>query len=385
MKIGIITYWRGKSNYGQIVQHWALQTGLRNLGHKPFLIRFFHGYNHNIFKCWIKEYGIADLTRAFIALAKGNASPWLKYKHDRKRSFKAFRNKYLSVSDYKYYSLSQLQNCPPEADAYITGSDQVWSQLLSNKENEVYFLNFGNSEKLRIAYAPSFSMYLYPSELNSLLRDNLARFDYVSCREYDGVEICKKAGCDCAQKVLDPTFLLQKSDYIRLINQVAEIKFRNHLYIYSLNISDPAQIRWNELKTTMKDTQYIVTPSDGYCEGTELFENEVIYSYCTLPEWLANIFYSKLVVTPSFHGIALAIILEKDFIYVPLKGINANGNNRILDLLSELGLTDRILSDNKKYSDIISKPIDWSEIKLRLMPLKECSVSFLINSLNLKK
>jgi hypothetical protein len=38
-KIGIVTYWYSEDNYGQILQCYALQKFLKQLGHAPFLIR----------------------------------------------------------------------------------------------------------------------------------------------------------------------------------------------------------------------------------------------------------------------------------------------------------------------------------------------------------
>lgn len=40
MKIGIMTFWWSEDNYGQLLQCYALQEHLRDLGHEPFLIRY---------------------------------------------------------------------------------------------------------------------------------------------------------------------------------------------------------------------------------------------------------------------------------------------------------------------------------------------------------
>lgn len=381
MKIGITTYWRGTSNYGQIVQHWALQRTLVKMGHQPYLIRFYPGFNHGLLKRWLKEYKVVDYARAFLSLMKGNSKLLKREMHDRKRAFSKFRKENLYVSKRKYYRLADLQHCPPYADAYITGSDQIWSQLLSNRENEVYYLNFGLQDSLRIAYAPSFSMNEYPEDLLPNLCNNLCRFNSISCREYSGVDICHKAGFSRAKKVLDPTFLGGKEGYMELIKQAGNKYVKDYVFIYSLNISDPKEIHWDELKKICKDKQVVVTPSNGYFAGDELFGNEVEYSYGTIQEWLANIYYSSLVVTPSFHGVTLAIILEKAFVYTPLKGAYANGNNRILDLLTDLDLVDRMLSDGKRYAEVISQPIDWSHVEERLEVLRNESLDFLKNSL----
>lgn len=383
MKVGIVTYWRGTSNYGQIVQHWALQIALKKMGHTPFLIRFYPGYNHGLLKRWLKLSGIVDDIRAIIAFKNGDNRGLKKLLHDKKRAFHLFRNANLNVSKHKYYRLADLQANPPKADAYITGSDQVWSQLLSDKENEVYFLNFGDTNVRRIAYAPSFSMDEYPKDLVTKLQSNLSRFNSISCREYSGVDICKKAGFLKAQKVLDPTFLICKEDYEKLIKKVSvKGRMRSFVFIYSLNIASSHEIRWNELRGTLKDYSYIVTPSDGYFAGDELFDKDVVYSYGSIQDWLADIYNSSLVVTPSFHGVALSIILEKDFVYTPLEGYCAKGNNRIIDLLIDLKLTDRILTNERTYKDIINKPIDWEIVNNILSELRKSSVKFLVENLN---
>ena len=39
MKIGIITFWESEDNYGQVLQCFALQQQLIQMGHEPFLIK----------------------------------------------------------------------------------------------------------------------------------------------------------------------------------------------------------------------------------------------------------------------------------------------------------------------------------------------------------
>ena len=40
MKIGVITFWKSKDNYGEVLQCYALQKYLKSLGHDVFLIRY---------------------------------------------------------------------------------------------------------------------------------------------------------------------------------------------------------------------------------------------------------------------------------------------------------------------------------------------------------
>jgi hypothetical protein len=309
-----------------------------------------------------------------------DTAPIRRIYYDSQRQLTLFQKNYISVSQKKYYSLNDLQRNPPEADAYIVGSDQVWSRLLSDTENEVYYLNFGNNNIRRISYAPSFSMAEYPAELRGRLKDCLSRLDNISCREFTGVEICNNLGFKNVGKVLDPTFLVSKNDYVQLMGQTKP-RLDNFYFIYSLNIKTPSELSWENLKNKINEKNVIVTFADGYIPGDKIFGTSVVYSFSTLPEWLSNIFYSEMVITPSFHGIALSIILEKDFVYVPLKGKHSSGNSRVLELLESLELKNRILSEDNTYDDIASRAIDWGRVNELLSPMIARSKDFLYNSL----
>ena len=131
----------------------------------------------------------------------------------------------------------------------------------------------------------------------------------------------------------------------------------------------------------------ITTPSSGVYPAKELFD-EVTYSYCTIEEWLNNIAFSEVTVTTSFHGIVFCILLNKKFIYVPLKNKFKRANDRVTDLLEMLKLHDRIITDKLSFNKIIDTPIDWLEVNRILSQKRLDSLSFLNNALqspNLKK
>lgn len=389
MKIGIITFWESNDNYGQLLQCWALQQQLIKMGHEPFLIRYSMRNRIQLKKPigirLLKAILVYPLLKkVFVILHKRRERKVRKNmeQKNRMRDFDAFRRRYITCGTIIYNSLADLQQNPPEADCYITGSDQVWAQLLDNAENEVFFLNFGKTSVRRIAYAPSFSMVDYPNRLLTPLKNNLQRFDYLSVREMDGVKICRNAGRKVT-KVVDPTLLLSRQEYLPLL--LEQHHKTPYVYVYSLNISSPLEIRWEELSQLAKyqGKDMIVTTASGYIAGRELFEH-VNYAYATIPQWLTYIRYADIVVTSSFHGIVFCILLETPFVYVPLKGKYASGNNRIFDLLEDVGLEKRILTDEVSYPDIFSFPINWETVEYRLCQLREDSIYFLQDALHEK-
>ena len=379
-KTGVLTFWYGDSNYGQILQCYALQRVLEQLGCEPYVVRFV-GYG---------ESRLRKLVKQLLPFLRRKPSPT-----DRLRGFEAFRKRHFRMSPL-YTSIAQIRSCPPRYDAYIAGSDQIWKQSLRNPQQPAYFLDFGRPEVRRIAYAASFGMEHYPDGDKAQLKGLLQRFDAISCREYSGVEICRDLGL-AATKVLDPTLLLTRENYEALQSTppkgqspvgsraIGERKRRRArrrggFFIYSLNISSASEIRWSELREAVEG-KVVVTPAAGYNESAELFGSEVEYLYATPAQWIAQIASASLVVTTSFHGIAFSILMHTPFVYVPLKGEFQGANNRILDLLRDLRLEERILSERTTYGSIIARPIDWASVDTLLARMRQDSLEFLKEAL----
>ncbi len=379
-KTGVLTFWYGDSNYGQILQCYALQRVLEQLGREPYVIRFV-GYG---------ESRLRKLVKQLLPFLRRKPSPT-----DRLRGFEAFRREHFRMSPL-YTSIAQIRSCPPRYDAYIAGSDQIWKQSLRNPQQPAYFLDFGRPEVRRIAYAASFGMEHYPDGDKAQLKGLLQRFDAISCREYSGVEICRDLGL-AATKVLDPTLLLTREAYLNenendndndndkaaKANEGKDsslFTLHSSLFIYSLNINSAEDIRWSELREAVEG-KVVVTPAAGYNESAELFGSEVEYLYATPAQWIAQIASASLVVTTSFHGIAFSILMHTPFVYVPLKGEFQGANNRILDILRDLRLEERILSERATYGSIIARPIDWASVDTLLERMRQDSLEFLKEAL----
>ena len=53
-----------------------------------------------------------------------------------------FRQSKLALTDRKYYSVEALEQNPPQADIYCTGSDQVWNSTWNEGFNKAFYLSF---------------------------------------------------------------------------------------------------------------------------------------------------------------------------------------------------------------------------------------------------
>jgi hypothetical protein len=386
MKIGIITLWQSSDNYGQQLQCWALQQELIKLGHEPYLIRYDieHKFGKNkpsIMKKILKlllVYPIVPFLMRKIKERKEQKLGAYNALRNVERNFANFRKDNVIMSNLVYTSLQNLKEIPPRADAYIVGSDQVWAFSLDNLENRAMFLDFGEKTTRRIAYAPSFSMPSYPDRLKSLLKNNLERFDFLSVREQTGVKICNELGFQ-SQTVLDPTLLLEKDSYETISSSES---IGDYIYLYYLNIKDAEEVQWCRLKQFAKKTKLkiIATPASGYIQGRELFDN-VEYRYATIPQWINLINGARLVVTTSFHGVVFCILHHTPFVYFPLKGKFSRGNNRVLDLLKELGLEDRCISGSVDYHRLDKLIIKWNDVDILLKCNRIKSIEYLKQAL----
>lgn len=379
MKIGVVTYWYGDSNYGMILQCWALQQYLKSHGHEPFVIRY--RPKGNVLRKFLKN--VIRYVKAFLKgnlkeqLSEEKSTKQFNSERDKVRCFNEFRERFLDLSEFEYYHLSEIRKNPPAADCYITGSDQVWCSVAKSDDSLGYFLCFGEDSIKRIAYAPSIGKKTYPPKMMDLFAQVLGNFDAISCREYSAVELCKQAGY-LATKVEDPTLLLDSSDYDVLCSDNGR---RGHVFVYSVNIEKSEDIYWNEIIRYFGLDNIVVTPASGNFASSEIFGEDANYVYATPGEWLALIKNSKLVITSSFHGVVFSILFNKRFAYIPLKGRYSSGNDRITELLNNLGLNYLIVERPYDYQRILQVNIDWNEINKKRRGLISTSKKYLDNTL----
>ncbi|MBQ9362303.1 MAG: polysaccharide pyruvyl transferase family protein [Bacteroidaceae bacterium] len=389
MRIAITTFFQSQTNYGQLLQAYALQQVLMQLGHYPYIIRYgFHEYLQPVhgemieiptsvplpphtlkerFKAFLKErFGKPDISSPIPSGTKED------------RHFDDFRKMHIHLSQYVYNCVEDLQKYPPLADCYLTGSDQVWAQLLSNPNNRTFFLDFGFPETRRIAYAPSFAVEKYPEDLNEELARQLKRFQAISVREQSGVEICRNVGYD-AKLVLDPTLLLTGWHYKWLSRESSTPLPSRFMFVYHVNITDPDILYWEKFREYNRQggLRQIAVHANGENEENIEILKDAEYWYPTIQDWIRLMANSRYVLTSSFHGMIFSILLHKPF-FVCLRpeGLFA-GNGRIATLLSLLGLEDRIVSEGSDIGKILGRGIHWWDIDKKLKRLRKDSVRWL--------
>ena len=204
MKIGTVTYWNTQDNYGQILQCYALLTTLRDMGHDAFLIKYLPAPRQQSL-----VHLLITAVRYLSPSYRRTALMWRRLRRIaateallHPRGFDQFRTEYIP-STSRTYNENELEETPPEADAYICGSDQIWGV-----PNPVYFLQFGKATTKRLAYAPSMGGITPKGKDKKTISTYLSRFDFISSREGKDVQTLHEMGFSQAIQQPDPTLLL---------------------------------------------------------------------------------------------------------------------------------------------------------------------------------
>lgn len=359
MKIGILTFHWG-TNYGAVLQAYALQQYLIKIGHDVQIINYRPERFSIEFSSIFKTVNLNQL--------KNNIKTYRKEK-----KIKKFRAKYLNETK-KYKSEKELQQNPPDLDVYIAGSDQIWNSYFTlkgeNKPTFAYYLNFGKKDVIRVGYAVSFGSNEYPQETIDLVKNYIAKFNAIGVRERSGIEILKRIGYQGVNTiVLDPTLLLNANEYQFDINNENTSSKCNKAFFYILR---DEKKNVDRLINYMKSHDYKIS----YCNS-----NNDLY----VEEWINNFKNSDFIVTNSFHGVAFSLIYHKPFISIESEGKGAGMNDRFYTLLSLLNLDYRIIklkSSSVEIDNIRDKVIDWREIDRKLKLLRAHSLDYINSILN---
>lgn len=361
MKIGIVTQPLGH-NYGGILQNYALQQALSQLGHKPVTLRVkAEGESYHF---WITVCFKVFILKLLGRKPRGSRYPSSPNKiKAQRRKQEEFVIRHIVTSQRKYRRFPECSVKKNSLDAIIVGSDQVWRPLYNPNITDM-FLGFCTKSPIRrLAYAASFGVdkWEFTAVLTDVCRTLIKKFDAVSVRENSGIALCKEYLRCSAVEVLDPTFLLSREQYTSLCEDVPK-PVERQLTAYVLDMNDEKR----RLIERIADERNLTV---RYFSADE---NATLY----VEEWIAAFRDADFVVTDSFHGTVFSIIFNCDFYSI----LNENrGGSRFHSLLSKFNLSHRLISG----ANFIDKEqsIDWNAVNTVHRRLKEESLDFLRTNL----
>lgn len=371
MKIAILTL-PLNTNYGGILQAYALQVVLERMGHDVCLIEKRRKPLH--LPLWKAPFAYG---KRVLKNLIGRPFPiFYEQKVNREipimwQNTDKFIDKYIKrriVEDF-----SEIKEI--DFDAIVVGSDQIWrSDFIQTIEQS--YLDFTEGWNIkRIAYAASFGTkeWRYTEHQTENCSRLIKNFDAVSVRERSGVSLCRDHLGVQAVHVLDPTMLLGTDDYIRLFMEAGTPDSKGNLLCYILD-EMPGKIELigkiaeeqglTPFRANAKEEKNINIPLDERIQPP-------------VENWLRGFYDAKYVVTDSFHACVFSILFNKPFTVI---GNAARGMSRFDSLLEMFGLKNRLITD--KFISGEYTNIDWKNVNLILDDMRKKSNYFLSSILN---
>lgn len=321
-KIGICTL-NEACNMGAILQAFALQETLKDMGYTPSFLK--------LKNCII---------------------------HDEERITEEFINmrKCLNINELYYNSKED------EYNAIIVGSDEIWNVKESSFEHIEEFLGYNLVAPKIIAYAPSANATNAKMFKEGYKGKNLSNFTSLSARDRNAQDIIKEIENIDAPLVLDPTFLIKSYD-----KYIEECTEGDYILVYGWNFSDEEKTEIIKFARSKKLKLYSVGYELDWCEkfiGSNIFE---------FLKYMKNANY--VVTSETFHGTVFSIIFNKQFLTM------THGRIKSKEFIERVGLKNRDCKSPDEIAKKLEEPIDYSNVNKWIEDERNKSIKYLRNAI----
>lgn len=268
-------------------------------------------------------------------------------------------------------------------DTFIVASDVLWYYDAFIKTGYFFMLDFVEANKRKISYATSFgnTQRFFPREEILKAHTLLNRFDGISVREYEGVEICKNRLGVMATQVLDPVFICDRANYDELAENAERKTKGKFMFAYML---DPTPEKAETLgKIAKKLRLQLVTITDKQFNAEEkihILRKYGVLEHASIEELVYHIKNADFVVTDSYHGMCFSLIYRKTFLALVNR---ARGSSRFDTLAQDFDIRDRMLENLREAlgNTSLLQSVDYSNISKHIEEETERSKQWLNNAL----
>jgi hypothetical protein len=360
MKIGIITFHQAE-NYGAVLQALALQNVISNIlqDSDVYIVNYTSKSISNSYRVLFPFYEKKTFLLKIRSLI--GIIIQLPFTLKRKLVFYLFRKKYIN-----FINIDSINDC----DYLICGSDQIWNPSLTDGIDRYYYGDINGFHGRIITYAASDGGQLknYDKDLLSTLFNNIYA---ISVRESSMISRIREYTNKNVVTVMDPVFL-PDHDFWDFIS--SDIRRKGYILIYQLEYNPIILKEAKEL--ALKTGKYIIDLCYNYPLGRKwIFSKTYKIKIAVSPSKFISYFKNAdYILTNSFHGTAFSIIFKKQFCTYNIE----KRNERLIDLLSFAGLSDRYVSSGL---DVITEKINYDKIYKRIDEKIKFSYDFLITSL----
>ena len=352
-RVGVVTLFRNNSNYGAVMQAYALQRVIEKMGCDVELIDidFQSRRKRSIFYLLAdKAFPAGPTARLYLSWIKIYKFALFQPKNwEMLRIAKKLHNRGMLVSKFKQntirtsgpYRPEELPAANERYDIFIAGSDQIWNPTYWKQP---FFLDFVAAGKRKASYAASIGRSSLTEEEKVIFKEKLKDFAYISVRENEGKLLLEPVLGREVTVVLDPTLLLTGREWEKLEEPI-------HIgrdYLLCCFLGESREHRLFARKVAARlgmKCALIMTGTMEVNVGSGLADVELID--VSPGQFLTLIKNAGMVLTDSFHFTVFSIIYRKNF-YVMKRNKDtdvANMNARLYTLLGNLALMDRWIDE----------------------------------------
>lgn len=365
MTVGILTFCN-TNNYGAELQAYALRKTIEGMGYEAELIDY---------RCPSvtanERPHLSSPTQALkhplTALYRMGTYPG---RVRRQREFERFR------SAHQVYGPHITEPCElaQRYEAVVVGSDQVWNPEITMDDGMFLLEGLDGEMPRRVAYAASFGFESIPETWAERCRQALPAFAALGVREHEGAMIIENVTGRRAEVVLDPTLLPSRSDW----EGIAAPRVIKGRYVFAYIVQE----RRSTVHAARAIAQYLgleLVVVD--CGGMFYYRGCRTISHVSPETFLSLVRHADLVVTSSFHGLALSLSLGTEARYV-LSADTRNKNSRIRSLARTAHVEAWEIDPAADAEDAFrSKRVNFVAIDAALHRARQASLSFLEHAL----
>ena len=363
MKVAIITLHR-VYNFGSVLQAYATQKVIEKNGAKAKIIDYItpqRTFKRILFQK-ASNYGLIKsciyYTLKFFSLLI------------KELTFGTFIKKNIKLTK-KYVTVDDLIKDPPEADVYITGSDQTWNSNYNEGIDKGFFLGFVPNNKKKVSFVSSFGKTKLDNYEINETKKFLDNYAAISVRENSAVEIVKSLHINNVTQLIDPTLQLTKDEWVKIASKrLVKEKYLilmllynedNGATDYARKIADEKNLKLVKISWELKKPKKV----------------DKLFTHRSPADFLSLFANADFVVTNSFHGLAFSINLHRDFIVVPRNEYNS----RIESLLELVNLNDRLVMNVEEAKAVSKKDIDYIQVENVLNDERRKANSFIVDNI----
>ena len=342
MKTATITF-HAAHNYGSMLQAYALQQTILNLGHENVILNLRTDKQKELYAkiCNRKGGIIKKMSRIFF---------YFQYLHALNRKYDLFE-KFLHddlLLTREYATLHDLELADLKYDCFISGGDQIWNTSPIDFDWS-YYLPFAKSGK-KISYAVSMGPHAELQVFNQKkIKQYLSSYTHISVREKGTYDLVSSLVAIPVEISLDPVFLLTREDWRGKFNKQRLLE-DEYILVYSPGykpeVYEIAEKVSKEINVKIVTTLY--TP--------QMAQYRNLKKVLAVGPWefLNLLDHAKFIVSGSFHATAFSVLFNK-----PFYAVRGSQDNRMKTFLENANLLDRSICDSD-FNSKINRILDLS-------------------------